>query len=40
MEGLGVLLDKVNALAGDTVKVVVTVSANMDQLTDGVKKYL
>ena len=40
MEGLGTLLDKVNALAGDSVKVVVTVSADMAQLTDGVKKYL
>lgn len=40
MEGLGAFLDEVNALAGENVKVVVTVSADENALTDAVKKYL
>ena len=33
------LLDELNVLAGDGVKVVVTVSADMDVLPESVKKY-
>lgn len=40
LEGLGVLLDKVNELAGDNIKVVVTVSSDLDTLPESVKKYL
>ena len=36
---LGKLLDELNVLAGDGVKVVVTVSADMDVLPESVKKY-
>ena len=35
----GKLLDELNVLAGDGVKVVVTVSADMDVLPESVKKY-
>lgn len=40
MEGLGAFLDKLNAQAGETIKMIVTVSANEEDLTDAVKKYL
>lgn len=40
LEGLGVLLDKVNELAGDNIKVVVTVSSDLETLPESVKKYL
>ena len=39
LDGLGKLLDELNVLAGDGVKVVVTVSADMDVLPESVKKY-
>ena len=40
LEGFGVLLDQVNALAGDNVKVTITVSAEADTLPESVKKYM
>ena len=40
MEGLGNILDAFNALVGENVKLVVTVSADESALTDSVKKYL
>lgn len=40
MEGLGVFLDEINALAGDSVKMVVTISADEAELPAAVKKYL
>ena len=40
MEGLGDILDAFNALVGENVKLVVTVSADESALTDSVKKYL
>lgn len=39
LEGLGKLLDELNALLKDNVKLVVTVSANMDALPESVRKY-
>ncbi len=39
LEGLGKLLDELNVLLKDNVKLVVTVSANMDALPEGVRKY-
>lgn len=39
MEGLGTLLDELNVLAGEDVKLVVTVSADDDKLPQSVKKY-
>lgn len=40
LDELGTLLDKVNSVAGDSVHVVVTVSANEADLPESVKKYL
>ena len=40
LDVLGSLLDKVNSVAGDSVHVVVTVSANEADLPESVKKYL
>ena len=40
LEGLGGLLDRLDALTGESVKMVVTVSADLDVLPEGVKKYL
>ena len=40
IEGLGILLDKIEDIAKDDLKVVVTVSADETELTDTVKKYL
>lgn len=40
MEGLGNILDAFNALVGENVKMVVTVSADESALADSVKKYL
>lgn len=40
LEGFGVLLDQVNALAGDNVKVTITVSAEADTLPESVKKHM
>lgn len=39
LEGLGALLDRLEAIAGDNIKIVVTVSADEDKLPEGVKKY-
>ena len=39
IEGLGALLEKMDAIAADKL-VVVTVSAPVEELTDNVKKYL
>jgi len=39
LEGLGKLLDELNALVKDNVKLIVTVSANMDALPESVRKY-
>lgn len=39
MEGLGKLLDKIDAITKETL-VVVTISASEEELTEGVKKYL
>ncbi len=40
LEGLGGLLDKLAVLTGEGVKMVVTVSADLDELPESVKKYL
>lgn len=40
LNGLGVLLDEVNALAGEKVNVTVTVSAAAEDLPETVKKYM
>lgn len=40
LDELGSLLDKVNSVAGDSVHVVVTVSANEADLPESIKKYL
>ena len=40
LDGLGTLLDELAVLTGDSIKMVVTVSANMDALPESVKKYL
>ncbi len=40
LEELGGMLAKVNSIAGDSVHVVVTVSANEAELPESVKKYL
>ncbi len=40
LEGYGTLLDQVNALAGENVKVTITVSANAETLPESVKKYM
>lgn len=40
LEGLGGLLEKINGLAGESVKVFVTVSAEEATLPESVKKYL
>lgn len=40
LDELGSLLGKVNSVAGDSVHVVVTVSANEADLPESVKKYL
>ena len=40
LEGLGALLDHINDVAPEYVKVIVTVSADMSALTDNLKKYL
>ena len=37
---LGETLAAIDALAGENVNVIVTVSANEDELPDSVKKYL
>ena len=37
--GLGEVLEKIDALAGEGVKVLVTVSADEAELSDAVKKY-
>lgn len=39
LNGLGKLLDELNALVKDNVKVVVTVSSDMASLPDSVRKY-
>jgi hypothetical protein len=40
MDGLGALLDKLAALTGEGVKMVVTVSADADALPESVKKFI
>ena len=40
LDGLGVLLDELAALTGDSIKMVVTVSADLEALPESVKKYL
>lgn len=40
LEGLGVLLDKLEELAGENVKFIITVSSDADTLPAGVRKYL
>ena len=40
LDDLGALLAKVNAIAGENVNVVVTVSADVADLPESVKKYL
>ncbi len=40
IEGLGELLAKIDDIAKDNLTVVVTVSADEDQLCDSVKKYM
>lgn len=40
IDGLGALLDQINERAKDGLKVVVTVSTDLQNLTDGIKKYL
>ena len=39
-DGLGVLLEELAALAGDSIKMDVTVSADLEALPESVKKYL
>lgn len=40
LDGLGVLLDELAALTGDSIKMVVTVSADLEALPESVRKYL
>jgi hypothetical protein len=40
IEGLGELLDQISGITREELKVVVTVSADLADLTDGVKKYI
>lgn len=40
LQGLGDLLDKLEELAGENVKFIVTVSSDEDTLPPGVRKYL
>lgn len=40
LDALGGLLEKLEALAGENIKIVVTVSADEETLPAGVKKYL
>ena len=40
VEGLGALLDQISEIAKDDLKVVITVSTDMENLTEGIKKYL
>ena len=40
LDGLGVLLESFEKLAGDSVKWIITVSAERDDLPESVKKYL
>ena len=40
LDGLGVLLDELAAMTGDSIKMVVTVSADLEALPESVKKYL
>lgn len=40
MEAAGRVLNAINAVAGDSVKVVVTISAQAEALPDSIKKFL
>lgn len=40
VEGLGKLLEELDKVAGEGVKIIVTVSADENELTERVKKYL
>ena len=39
LDGLGVLLGELEVLAGDGIKIIVTVSADVEALPESVKKY-
>ncbi len=40
LDGLGTMLAELDGIAGENIKIVVTVSADEDMLPDSVKKYL
>ncbi len=40
IEGLGDLLAKLDGIAKDNLKFVITVSADTDELTEGIKKFM
>ena len=40
LDGLGAMMAELDAIAGENIKIVVTVSADEDMLPDSVKKYL
>ena len=40
VEELGALLDKIEDVAKDSINVVITVSTDLENLTDGIKKHL
>ena len=40
LAGLGATLDKLNAIAGESIKLVITVSTDLEKLPEDVKKYL
>lgn len=40
IDGLGKLLDDLNVLCGESIKIIVTVSTDIDKLPAGVTKYL
>ncbi|MEG0833186.1 MAG: hypothetical protein RR058_03210 [Oscillospiraceae bacterium] len=40
VDALGLLLDRISEVAKDSLKVVVTVSTDLENLTESVKKYL
>jgi len=40
VEQLGELLDKIQDVAKDDINVIITVSTDLENLTDGIKKYL
>ena len=40
IDGLGSLLDQIAEIAKDGLNVIITVSTDLENLTDGIKKYL